>query len=37
MSNNLQSVMLDALNEFKRKTKHFPKKIIIYRDGVGQS
>lgn len=27
----------DALNEFKKKNGTFPKNMIIYRDGVGDS
>lgn len=29
--------MTEALMEFQRKNKKFPNKIIIYRDGVGNS
>jgi aubergine-like protein len=29
--------MSDALQEFKNVNKRYPNKVIIYRDGVGQS
>jgi hypothetical protein len=29
--------MSEALREFKRKTGKYPNKVIIYRDGVGNS
>ena len=37
MSNTLQLIFQEALTEFKGKNGDFPKKIIIYRDGVGAS
>jgi len=37
MSNTLEGLFSEALKEFKNKNGSFPKKVIIYRDGVGAS
>ena len=37
LSNTLEEIMNEALIEFKKKNGKFPNKIIIYRDGVGNS
>jgi len=36
ISNTLQDCMIGALHAFKDMNKVFPKKVIIYRDGVGE-
>jgi aubergine len=35
VANQLQECFADALNEFKKKNGAFPKRVVIYRDGVG--
>lgn len=37
ISNTLEQIISDALKEFKNVNKKYPNKVIIYRDGVGQS
>jgi aubergine-like protein len=37
LSNGLESVMEEGLIEFKNKNGVFPRHVIIYRDGVGES
>ena len=36
LSNELEQIFKGACEQFKEKNGKFPKKIIIYRDGVGQ-
>lgn len=33
---NLKSIMIELLNDYKKHQSRMPKKIIYYRDGVGQ-
>jgi hypothetical protein len=37
ISNVLEEIMLEAVSEFKKKNSVHPHRIIIYRDGVGDS
>ena len=37
VGSGLQSVMREALEEFKRKNEVYPETVVVYRDGVGDS